>query len=242
MLASVLTSLPWLAAIGLPLLLALTGSLYGAVIVGLLSGGVIAVRASSAAGGRAHGRIATDLGLVLVSLILLPIGGLYAAVVSLAFLVVDVVMPQAPAVPRPVRGTLTETRLAIATGLIGIATFAVLRLAPLYGTASSTISSTGEVTTSTGTATLPEVGFPIAIQILILGIPALVVFGAVVDARFPRRGRPIVGVAIALCAGLAILGAASIGLLLLPTLVLSVLVFRASRPRPAIEPRGSLSE
>ena len=192
MLASVLTSLPWLAAVGLPLFLALTGSLDGAVIVGLLIGGVIAV--------------------------------------------------QTPAVPRAGSGVHSETQLAIATGLIGIATFAVLRLAPLYGTATSTISSTGEVATSTGTATLPEVGFPIAIQVLILGIPGLVVFGAVVDARFPRRGRPIVGLAIALCAGLAILGAWSIGLFLLPTLVLSILVFRASRPRPVIGPRGSVSE
>ena len=142
-------------------------------------------------------------------------------------------MPQAPTVPRPVPRALTETRLAIATGLVGIATFAVLRLAPFYGTATSTIIATGDVTTSTGTATLPVVGFPIAIQILILCVPTLVVVGAAVDARFPRKGRPIVGVAIALCASLLVLGAWSIGLFLLPTLVLSVLVFRASR-RPLV--------
>lgn len=173
-------------------------------------------------------RLAADVVLAGLCLLLLTFGGLWVLPAVVAFGIVDL----ADSAPPDARPTLDQPRrellLGIGTAIAILATLALILYAPLYSTAGAAISTTGVVTETQSTASLAEVGFPLALELLLVGLAGAALFGVILDARRAADGRPLIGFVAAALAILAILGGFSIGLFLVPAGVMAALTFAAA--------------
>lgn len=138
---------------------------------------------------------------------------------------IDPSLPAAPIRPRLPRKPVSLALLTAATAVLLLSLIAV---APLYGTAGSGVSGDGQVTTTTGTASLLDVGLPLGFYAVLAVLVTLVVVGAVISTRRRAAGRAIVGLGAAGLVVSAVLAAASIGLFLLPIVGLAVATFVAT--------------
>jgi hypothetical protein len=224
--AILLVALGWLGFLSLPhgptLLIVLTPAWL--LVVGLERKVVDGLRS------RAQ-RVAADIGLGLFCVLLLSLGGLWVLPAVVAFAMVDLI-----------DGRTRDTGSAVATSRIGlilgagtalaiVATLVLVLYAPLYSTAGTSISSSGVITETQGRASLAEVGFPLALGLLIVGLAGAVLFGAILEAQRAPGGRLMIGFVAASLATLAILGGFSIGLFLVPAAVMAALTFAASGGR-----------
>jgi len=130
-----------------------------------------------------------------------------------------------------------ELTLAVGATLLGLAGLFVALTAPLYQTSSMTITTEGERVSEQGTASVLEVGVePRAIVFLGAAVTALIFvsLGAYLQTRRGMRaGRWLLWAAVIFLAGFALLGAMTIGLFMLPGLLLAIISAVISGDREA---------
>jgi hypothetical protein len=127
-----------------------------------------------------------------------------------------------------------ELGAALASTVLGWVGLAVFLSGPLYAWASANVSADGVVVTSASPVSLLQAGMTpqsAAILATIALLLGLVSVAAIVHVRTRRHGawRALVAIAVALVA-LAALGVMTVGLLLVPGVVLAVVAVRLGRP------------
>lgn len=133
-----------------------------------------------------------------------------------------------------------ESVTALVASALGVAAVLFVLWGPLYSLESSGFSSDGTVTSTTGTASLLQVGLdPVTAVVLAVALLASlgIGLGGVVHARTGAGlGRGLVAASVVALLVVAILGALSIGIFLLPSLALGFVALAAgARPHPPIE-------
>jgi hypothetical protein len=133
-----------------------------------------------------------------------------------------------------------ETATGLAAGVLGVGAVLFVLGGPLYSVASSGVASDGTVSHTFGTETLLQAGLD-PVTAVVLGVALLasvgIGLGAVLHARTGASfGRGVVAVSTVALIVVAILGALSIGIFLLPSVGLGFVALAAgARPSPAIE-------
>jgi hypothetical protein len=173
-------------------------------------------------------RVTADLGLALLCALFFWVGGSLVLLAVIAFGIVDILEDASPNTrsrPDPARENVI---LDAGTALTSLATLAVVLWAPTYSTVVTSISTTNEGATAHGGTSLADVGSPIALGLLILGLAAAVLYAVILDARRARGSRPWIGFVAGTLAILAILGGFSIGLFFVPAAIVAALTFAGS--------------
>jgi hypothetical protein len=124
-----------------------------------------------------------------------------------------------------------ESVAALVASVMGVAAVLFVLWGPLYSLESSGLSSDGTVTSTTGTASLLQVGLdPVTAVVLAVALLASlgIGLGGVVHARTGATlGRGLVAASTVALLVVAILGALSIGIFLLPSLALGFVALAA---------------
>jgi hypothetical protein len=134
-----------------------------------------------------------------------------------------------------------EILLGTLSGASGLVLLAALLVLPVYSTSGTGISSSGIVTSSSGTATLLQESPGVRTLLVVLGFTALsIVLGAWLDGRAHWRPRRwLLGAGTVVWCAIAFVGLASIGLMMVPTGVLAVAAtLAARRRRPQVSVAG----
>jgi hypothetical protein len=126
-----------------------------------------------------------------------------------------------------------EILLGTLSGASGLVLLAALVVLPFYSTSGTGISSSGIVTSSSGTATLLQESPSVRTLLVVLGFAALsIILGAWLDGRAHwRPGRWLLGAGTVVWCAIVFVGLASIGLFMVPTGVLAVAAALAARRR-----------
>jgi len=138
------------------------------------------------------------------------------------------------------RRSLIEPATGIVAGTLGVTAVLFVLVGPLYSFESAGASSDGTVTTTFGTESLLKAGLdPITAVVLAVAVLSSVgiALGAILHARTGARfGRVLGAVSVLALLIVAILGALSIGIFLLPSVALGFVALAAgASPSPAIE-------
>ncbi len=138
------------------------------------------------------------------------------------------------------RRSLIEPVAALLAAVLGVIAVVFVLFGPLYSIAGSSASSDGTVTHSFGTESLIGAGLdPVTAVVLAVALAGSVGIGlgGVLHARTGERfGRVIGAVSVLALLIVAILGALSIGIFLLPSVALGFVALAAgASPSPAVE-------
>lgn len=142
--------------------------------------------------------------------------------------------------PHP-RRSLIEVATALVATALGVAAVLFVLFGPLYTLESSTVSSDGSVTSIFGSESLLQAGLdPLTAVVLAVALLASIGIGlgAVLHARSGAAvGRGLVATSTVALVVVAILGALSIGIFLLPSMALGFVALAAgARPASAAAP------
>ena len=118
---------------------------------------------------------------------------------------------------------------AVLTAATAIAILTLVSVAPLYGTADSAVGSDGQTTSTTGTATLLDVGLALPFYAVLAAFVVLLLIGAWLHPMRHRLGRALVGVGATGLVVATVLALMSIGLFLVPIVGLAWWTFSATR-------------
>lgn len=135
---------------------------------------------------------------------------------------------------------LIEVAAALVAAVLGVAAVPFVLWGPLYTLESSGVSSDGTATHSVATESLLQAGLD-PVTAVVLGVALFASLGIGLGAALHARtgaavGRRLVAASTVALVVVAILGALSIGIFLLPSVGLGFVALAAgARPRPAIE-------
>jgi hypothetical protein len=133
-----------------------------------------------------------------------------------------------------------EILLGTLSGASGLVLLAALLVLPFYSTSGTGISSSGIVTSSSGTATLLQESPGVRTLLVVVGFTALsIILGAWLDGwAHWRPGRWLLVAGTVVWCAIAFVGLASIGLLMVPTCGLAVAAALTARS-PGKQPSGA---
>ena len=239
----ILRWLPWLVAAGLLDTFPVVVGWFGVVLLTGWAFILLGYRAAVSLATTRAGRLLIDGLFAALCLVAAFEGGWYLLPAVGLFALGDALGVPAASPPRW-HGPAAESVAGIAAAVLGWTMLLVFLTGPLYTTQTATIGPNGAIASPPSTVSLVEVGLePRAGLVLVLAavLFGFVLAGAIVHARTARReARAAVGLATIALAILAVLGAFTVGLWLMPGIGLAVLAWMlGGRPGSPAGPTGA---